>query len=115
MMIVRRAIPAVALFAALAFASLSPLHAQPKRPASSAAMPLARGEVIEVDAKERRLLVKHGPLRNLGMDAMTMEFLVPPGEPLPALKPHDRIRFAADWANGEYLITRIEVVKRKGR
>lgn len=75
------------------------------------ALPLVRGEVIEIDAKERRLLVKHERIPNLGMDPMTMEFLVAPGEPLPALKPHDRIRFAARYAGGEYLITKIQPVK----
>lgn len=80
---------------------------------TAAAAPLVRGEVVEVDAKERRVTVTHERIPNLGMDPMTMEFLVPAGEPLPALKPHDRIRFAARWQGGEYLITRIQLVKRK--
>lgn len=90
-------------------------QAQPVRPAAkaAAALPLVRGEVVEVDAKERRLTVSHERIPNLGMDPMTMEFLVPAGEPLPPLKPHDRIRFAARWQDGEYLITRIELVKRQ--
>jgi Cu(I)/Ag(I) efflux system periplasmic protein CusF len=96
-------------------ASAAVAQAQPAASASkaAAALPLVRGEVVEVDAKERRLTVSHERIPNLGMDAMTMEFLVPPGERLPALKPHDRIRFAARWQDGEYLITRIQLVKRK--
>jgi Cu(I)/Ag(I) efflux system periplasmic protein CusF len=96
-------------------ASAALAHAQPAPAASKAAvaLPLVRGEVIEVDAGQRRLTVSHERIPNLGMDAMTMEFLVPAGEPLPALKPHDRIRFAARWEHGEYLITRIQLVKRK--
>ena len=96
-------------------ASAALVHAQPARSASktAAALPLVRGEVVDADVKERRLTVSHERIPNLGMDPMTMEFLVPPGERLPALKPHDRIRFAAHWKDGEYLITRIQLVKRK--
>ena len=105
-------------FAASIQAQTAPALSAPASatPAGSATKwPLARGEVLEVDRQEKRVTVKHGPIRNLGMDAMTMEFLVPEGEPLPPLKPHDRIRFAAGWHGGEYLMTRIELVKPRPR
>ncbi len=99
----------LALCAGAAFA-----HAQPARPApKAAALPLVRGEVVEVDTKERRVTVHHERIPNLGMDPMTMEFLVPAGEPFPPLQPRDRIRFAVRWQDGEYLITRIQLVKRQ--
>jgi hypothetical protein len=43
-----------------------------------------------------------------------MEFLVPDGEPLPVLKPGDRVRFAAGWRSGEYVMTRIVTDRRTG-
>ncbi|GEM_PF-336530 len=72
---------------------------------------LANGEVLEIDRKEKRVLLKHGPIASIGMDAMTMEFLVPDGKLLRSLKPGDKVRFAAVWRNGDYEINRIEVVK----
>ena len=74
---------------------------------------MASGEVLEVDRKERRVVVNHGPIQSLGMDAMAMEFLVPDPKLLASLRPGDKIRFAAAWKDGDYLITRASVVGRK--
>lgn len=93
---------------------------QTPRPAGRAAsasprpLPLAKGEVLEVDRKERRVLIKHGPIQSIGMDAMTMEFLVPDARLLASLQPGDSVRFAATWKDGDYLLTRAQVVKRRG-
>ncbi len=83
----------------------------PARAAGVAA--LARGEVLEVDRKEQRVLMKHGPIRSIGMDAMTMEFRVPDQDLLARLKPGDKVRFAAAYKDGDYEITRVEWVKRR--
>jgi Cu/Ag efflux protein CusF len=47
------------------------------------------------------------------MDAMTMEFLVPDAKLLGSLKRGDKVRFDAAYRNGDYEITRLEVVKRQ--
>lgn len=95
-------------------AEAQPAPPAPARPASSAAAAtLATGEVLEIDVKERRVLVKHGPIPSIGMDAMTMEFLVPDRKLLQQLKPGDHIRFGVAWRKGEYEITRAEVTSRK--
>jgi Cu(I)/Ag(I) efflux system protein CusF len=94
----------------------APASAAPARPASSAAAAvgtLASGEVLEVDRKEKRVLLKHGPIASIGMDAMTMEFLLPDAKLLQSLEPADKVRFAVVWRNGDYEITRVEVVKRQ--
>jgi Cu(I)/Ag(I) efflux system protein CusF len=88
---------------------------QPASPAAASQAPLARGEVLEVDRKEQRVLMKHGPIRSLGMDAMTMEFLVPDRKLLAALRPGDQVRFAAVFKNDDYVLTRVEVLKRRGK
>ena len=88
----------------------------PGRTASStaaAAASLATGEVLEIDRKEKRVLVRHGPIASIGMDAMTMEFLVPDARLLQTLKTGDKIRFAVLWRKGEYEITHAEVTARK--
>jgi len=82
--------------------------------AAAAAGPLAIGEVLEIDRKGKRVLLKHGPIASIGMDAMTMEFAVPDGRLLDTLRPGDKVRFAVVWRKGDYEITRIEVANRKG-
>lgn len=101
---------------AIAQGQTAPASPAPARPASSAAAAvgaLASGEVLEVDRKAKRVLLKHGPIASIGMDAMTMEFLLPDTKLLQSLKPGDKVRFAAAWRNGDYEITRIEVAKRQ--
>ncbi|HXE48936.1 MAG TPA: copper-binding protein [Ramlibacter sp.] len=95
----------------------APGAATSARPASSSAAArgaLASGEVLEIDKKEKRVLLKHGPIQHIGMDAMTMEFSVPDGKLLAAVKLGDKVRFDAAYKNGDYEITRMEVVKRRG-
>lgn len=97
--------------AGAAHAQTPPAAAKPVAPASARQLPLATGEVLEVDAKLASVMVKHGPIPRLGMDPMTMEFLVPDPKLLALLKPGARIRFDAVFKDGDYLITRVEVVK----
>ncbi len=102
--------------AGLAQAQTAPSASAPRSPASAAARqwPLSRGEVLEIDAKEKRVTIKHGPIPNIGMDAMTMEFLVPDDKLLASLKPGDRVRFAVIYRGGDYVITRAQVQQRRG-
>jgi Cu/Ag efflux protein CusF len=81
--------------------------------AARATMPLADGEVLEVDRQARTVLMKHGPIASLGMDAMTMEFVVRDDRLLSTLKPGDRLRFATVYEGGDYLLTHVERVGRK--
>ena len=96
-------------------AQVAPSAAMRGRPASASVAAqgaLASGEVLEVDKQEQHVLLKHGPIQNLGMDAMTMEFSVPDRKLLESLRPGDKIRFAAIWKAGDYELTRVERVKR---
>jgi Cu(I)/Ag(I) efflux system periplasmic protein CusF len=81
--------------------------------AAAVQWPLVNGEVIEVDQKEKRVLLKHGPIKSIGMDAMTMEFVVPDAKLLASLKPGDKVRFAAAWKDGDYVLTRVEARKQR--
>jgi Cu(I)/Ag(I) efflux system periplasmic protein CusF len=103
-----------AAFAApAAQAQTSPAPPKPSAAASARQMPLARGEVLEIDEAGKRVLVNHGRIQSLGMDPMTMEFLVPDAKILASLKPGDQIRFAAVYKDSDYVITRVELVKRR--
>lgn len=77
----------------------------------STAAALASAEVLSVYPEERRVLLRHGPIPGLGMSAMTMEFgLAAPGM-LKGLRKGARVRFAAVQEAGDYVITRIDVLK----
>jgi Cu(I)/Ag(I) efflux system periplasmic protein CusF len=103
----------VTLAAAGTQAQTSSAQPRPAAAASARQMPLARGEVLEIDQAGKRVLVNHGRIQSLGMDPMTMEFLVSDPKILASLKPGDQIRFAASYENGDYVITRSELVKRR--
>ena len=79
------------------------------KPARSAAMPMSRGEVLKV--LPNAILIKHGPIVNLGMDAMTMQFGVSDTQLLKSIKVGDKVRFVADRASGKFVVTHIEVAK----
>jgi Cu(I)/Ag(I) efflux system periplasmic protein CusF len=103
----------------LAGAAGADVLAQPNRPtdmpaatsAAAAASATASGEVLAVYKKQKRLLLKHGPIENLGMGGMTMEFGVAQDKLLGALKKGDKVRFEAKKMGDDYVVTRIEVVK----
>ena len=69
------------------------------------------GQVTKVDAAAGKITVKHGPIKNLDMDEMTMVFRVQDPAMVKQVKPGDRIRFDADRVNGQITITRLQKAK----
>ena len=101
----------VALGLTVAFGS----HAQ-TAPASAAhhataAAPTTDGEVRKIDKEQGKVTLKHGPLTNLEMPAMTMVFKVADPKMLDTVKEGDKVKFAADRVNGAITVTAIEVAK----
>ena len=72
---------------------------------------LSEGVVKKVDKAQGKLTLRHGPLENLGMPAMTMVFRVQDAGWLDLIKPGDTIRFLADRVNGVFTVTTLEIVK----
>jgi Cu/Ag efflux protein CusF len=72
---------------------------------------LTDGEVRKVDKDNQKITLKHGELKNLGMPGMTMVFQVKEAAMLDQVKAGDKVRFAADKANGGYVVTEIEAAK----
>lgn len=72
---------------------------------------ISEGEVKKVDTSAGKLTIKHGPLTNLGMGAMTMVFRVKDPEMLTQVKEGDRIQFIAEKVNGALTVTTLEVLK----
>lgn len=75
-------------------------------PAAQAA--LAEGEVRKVDKETKKVTIKHGPIQNLDMPAMTMVFQVQDPGVLDRVKSGDKVKFRAEKINGAYTVTRIE-------
>jgi Cu(I)/Ag(I) efflux system protein CusF len=68
----------------------------------------AEGEIRKIDEAAGKVTVRHGPIENLEMDAMTMVFRVPDMAMVEGLAVGDRVVFEADRVNGAITITRIE-------
>ena len=106
---------------ALAIAGASLAHAESTQPADHAqhhAQPasegaqelLSEGEVRKVSRDTGKITLRHGPLTNLDMPAMTMVFTAAEPKLLDGLKEGDKVRFTADKKEGKYLVTAIQVV-----
>ena len=68
----------------------------------------ANGRVEDVDRKERRVRISHGPIEVLGWPSMTMVFDVRPGVDLGATEVGQDIRFELEQEHaGEYVVARI--------
>ena len=110
----------VHLVAALSLAIAFGVHAQTApasdadhaahHPAASAA-PTSDGEVRKIDRQQGKVTLKHGPLKNLDMPAMTMVFKVLDPKMLDGIKEGDKVKFAADKVNGALTVTVIEAAK----
>jgi len=69
---------------------------------------LADGEVRKVDKDAKKITIKHGPIQNLEMPAMTMVFQVKDPAMLEQVKQGDRVKFEAQKLGGAFTVTRIE-------
>ncbi|GLS38143.1 hypothetical protein GCM10010869_37370 [Mesorhizobium tianshanense] len=75
---------------------------------SALAQEYVKGEVVKVDAKQQKLTIKHEPLTNLDMPAMTMVFVVAEQGLLDKVKTGQAIEFRADRVNGRITVTGIK-------
>ena len=100
--------------ATLTVLSLS-AHAQMAAPASGAtqvsADAMTAGEVRKVDMENKKITLRHGEIKNLGMPGMTMVFQVKDPAMLDKLKQGDKVMFKAEKANGALVVTEIQPAK----
>ena len=68
---------------------------------------MVKGEVVKVDKAAGKVTLKHGPIKKLDMDSMTMVFRVADPAMLDKMKAGDRIEFEADRVNGAITVTKI--------
>ena len=69
------------------------------------------GEVRKIDKDAKKLTLRHGPIANLDMPAMTMVFQIQDASVLDALKVGDKVRFNAEKIGGSYTVTQLEPAK----
>ena len=107
-------VTALSILAASGFFTLA--HAQTAAPAASGAMPMSDatmtdGEVRKVDKENKKITLKHGEIKNLGMPGMTMVFQVKDPSMLESVKQGDKVMFKAEKANGALTVTEIMPAK----
>ncbi len=76
--------------------------------AGAAHVGMSLGEVKKVDTAAGKLTIKHGPLENLGMGAMTMVFKVKDPAMLSQVKAGDTIDFVADEVDGALTVVKLQ-------
>lgn len=67
-----------------------------------------KGQIMKVDPAQKKLTIKHGELKNLGMPAMTMVFVVADEAMLTKVKKGQAVEFTADRVNGRITVTEIK-------
>jgi len=76
--------------------------------AQAPAKDMAEAEVRKVDKDAKKITLKHGPIRNLDMPAMTMVFQVKDAALLDKVAAGDKVRFTAEQQQGAYVMTGVE-------
>ena len=106
-------LPAVFLAAAVSapWVHANEEHHKPSASASQAAESLSEGEVRKVDKDAQKITVRHGPLANLDMPAMTMVFQVRDAAMLDKVKAGDKVKFRAEKVGGAFTITQIDAAE----
>ncbi len=67
----------------------------------------ADGQVTKIDQAAGKITLKHGPIKNLDMDSMTMVFRVKDPAMLKAVKVGDNVKFEAERVDGAITVTKI--------
>jgi Cu(I)/Ag(I) efflux system protein CusF len=101
-LIVAAGIPALATAAGHNHATAA---AATKTADATVVQPQSDGEIKKVDKDAGKITVKHGPLANLDMPAMTMVFKVKDPAMLEQVKTGDKVKFTVEKINGAFTIT----------
>ena len=80
-------------------------------PAAFGQSSMVDGRVTKVDASAGKITIKHGPIKNLDMDGMTMVFRANDPAMLTAVKAGDKVKFEADKVNGQFTVMKVQKVK----
>ena len=96
---------------ALGQTASAPPSSSDAKNSSAAVGDMTEGEVRKVDMETKKITLKHGEIKSLGMPGMTMVFHVKDATMLDAVKTGDKVRFNAERAGGALVVTHIETFK----
>lgn len=68
---------------------------------------VAEGEVRRIDRAQAKVTIRHGPIANLNVPAMTMVFHVTDAALLDQMQEGQPIRFTAEQINGQFTVTSV--------
>ncbi|RCS21514.1 RND transporter [Phyllobacterium salinisoli] len=85
----------IALFSTVALAQAAPVD----------------GQVTKINEAQDKITLKHGPIKNLDMEGMTMVFAIADRAMLKTVKVGDKVKFEADRVNGRLTVTKISKAK----
>jgi Cu/Ag efflux protein CusF len=74
-------------------------------PAQAQSLPQVSGTVTKVDEGAEKITIRHGPIPNLDMGAMTMVFKAASPDMLKQVTAGDQITFTADRVTGQLTVT----------
>ncbi|KRR20814.1 RND transporter [Bradyrhizobium lablabi] len=81
-------------------------------PAAYAQGDAVHGEIKKIDEAAGKITLKHGPIKNLGMDqGMTMVFRVNDPAMLKQVKVGDKVEFEAEDGASGYMVTKMQKSK----
>ncbi|MBX9824849.1 MAG: copper-binding protein [Xanthobacteraceae bacterium] len=80
-------------------------------PAALAQAPMVDGEVTKIDAPAGKITLRHGPIKNLDMDGMTMALRVQDPAMVKQVKVGDKVKFTAERVDGQITITKMQKAK----
>jgi len=69
------------------------------------------GQVTKIDAPAGKITLRHGPIKNLDMDAMTMVLRVQDPAMVKQVKVGDKVKFTAERVDGQITITKMQKAK----
>ena len=69
---------------------------------------MTEGEIRKVDRETGKITIRHGPIANLEMPAMTMVFRISDPAMLDRVKEGAKVRFLADRVGGALTVTQLE-------
>jgi Cu/Ag efflux protein CusF len=72
---------------------------------------MSQGVIRKVDKSGKKITIKHGPLLNLDMPAMTMVFKVTDPAMMGQVQAGDKVNFVAERVNGVLTVTKVEAAK----
>jgi Cu/Ag efflux protein CusF len=87
--------------------SLSWAQAPAPAPSAATTTTMVDAEVRKIDKEAQKVTLRHGPIPNLDMPAMTMVFRVADPTVLDRLTVGGKVRFRAEKVDGQYTVTEL--------